>query len=172
MKRLYLLRHAKSSWDDVSLADFDRPLNDRGLRAAPFMGRSMAERGIRPDTVVSSPARRAAQTAELVREAAGWDVPVNLDSRIYEASPQTLLHIISELPDDSRSAVLVGHNPGMAAMVAVLTGADESMPTGALASIKLNVEDWAQIGPETGELEFLLRPKEEMKNAGARPGQN
>jgi phosphohistidine phosphatase len=165
MKRLYLLRHAKSSWDDASLADFDRPLNDRGLRAAPFMGELMAERGIRPDVIVSSPAKRAMQTAELVRESSGFDIRIDYDERIYEASLSTLLKVISQLPDDAQSALIVGHNPGMEGIARYLSGELQPMPTATLVSIKLRIDRWALVDEGTGMLEFVVRPKEEMKKA-------
>jgi phosphohistidine phosphatase len=165
MKRLYLLRHAKSSWDDESLADFDRPLNDRGLRAAPFMGELMADRGIRPDLIVSSPAERAKQTALLAKEASGFDVPIKYDERVYEASPQTLRTVVSQIPEESDSALLVGHNPGMEGIVRYLTGELQPMPTAALASIKLSIDKWESVDERVGILEFVIRPKEEMKKA-------
>lgn len=165
MKRIYFLRHAKSSWDNASLADFDRPLNDRGRQAAPFMGELMASRGMRPSLIVSSPAKRAAQTAEMAREASGFDVPISYDDRIYEASPSTLLKVISQLPADVDSVLVVGHNPGMEGIVRYLTGESERMPTAALAAIKLAAESWAAVGENVGTLEFVIRPKEEMKKA-------
>jgi phosphohistidine phosphatase len=165
MKRLYLLRHAKSSWEDSSLADFDRPLNDRGLRAAPFMGELMAERGIRPELIVSSPAKRTMETALLIKESAGFDVPVRYDERIYEASPQTLRTVISQLSDEIGSVLLVGHNPGMEGVIRFLSGVPEPMPTAALASIRLNLAHWRLITERAGIAEFVLRPKEEMKKA-------
>ena len=165
MKRLYLLRHAKSSWDIASLADFDRPLNDRGLKAAPFMGELMASRGMQPALIVSSPARRAMQTAEVVRASSGFDVPLSFDERIYEASLSTLLKVIVQIPADAGSALIVGHNPGMEGIVRYLTGELQPMPTAALASIKLAVDGWAAVGENSGTLEFVIRPKEEMKKA-------
>ena len=113
MKRLFILRHAKSSWTDIDLADFDRPLNERGLDAAPFMGRYLAEEGHMPDAIVSSPAKRARETAELVKEHSGFEPEIGFDERIYEASPNTLRVVASELPDHVDSAMIVGHNPGV-----------------------------------------------------------
>lgn len=162
MKRLYLLRHAKSSWDNASLADFDRPLNDRGLKAAPFMGKLMASRGIQPALIISSPARRAVQTADLVIGSSGFNVPLTYDERIYEASLSTLLKVIGQIQADAGSALIVGHNPGMERIVRYLTGEPQPMPTAALASIKLAVDGWAAVGEKTGTLEFVIRPKEEM----------
>lgn len=163
MKRLYLLRHAKSGWDDASLADFDRPLNDRGLIAAPFMGELMASRDIRPAVVVSSPAKRTMQTAELVRESAGFAPTVTYDERIYDASLSTLLKVIRQLPPEADSALLVGHNPGIESVIGYLTGETEPMPTAALASLELGIGAWAELDQFSGTLEFVLRPKDEMQ---------
>ena len=166
MKHLYLLRHAKSSWDEPAVADFDRPLNARGLETAPFMGELMAERAIRPDLIISSPAKRALETALLVKEASGTDSPLRVDERVYEASPLTLRTVISQVSDEISSVLLVGHNPGMEGLVRHLTGEVQTMPTASLAFVTLNIDSWRAADTGTGILNFLLRPKEEMKRAG------
>jgi phosphohistidine phosphatase len=160
MKRLYVLRHAKSSWDDASLADYDRPLNDRGLETAPFMGRLMRERGYLPDAVLSSPASRARTTAKLASEAAGGRSPILFDERIYEASPQTLVKVLSTVDDNASSAMVVGHNPGMEGLVRFLTGETAAMPTAGLAVMDLDIENWNKIDQLSGKLVEVLRPKE------------
>lgn len=160
MKRLYVLRHAKSSWDDASLADYDRPLNARGLETAPFMGRLMRERGYVPDAVISSPAKRARETARLASEAAGVRSPILFDERIYEASPQTLVKVLSTVDDKAGTATVVGHNPGMEGLIRFLTGETAAMPTAALAVIDLDVENWSEIDHLSGKLVEVLRPKE------------
>jgi phosphohistidine phosphatase len=157
------MRHAKSSWADVSLADFDRPLNDRGLEAAPFMGEFIAENKFIPDALLTSPARRAEQTARLVKEAARIPCSIKLDERIYEASPQALNQVIIELNDDVNSAMLVGHNPGMEGFVRFLTGESEPMPTAALAVIDLAVDKWGAVSTSKGTLRQIARPKELLK---------
>src|SRR5213592_2322055 len=101
MKTLFLCRHAKSSWDDPALADFERPLNGRGLKAAPFMGEFLREASLSPALIVSSPAARARHTAELVKDAARFDAQLTFDGRIYEASPRALREVTSELPEDT-----------------------------------------------------------------------
>src|SRR5829696_4455893 len=162
MKRLYLLRHAKSSWNEPDLADFDRPLNRRGLEAAPFMGRFMAAKSYLPELIVSSPARRAFATAQLVRENALINDEIQLNDRVYEASPQTLLQIAAGFADAAGSAMLVGHNPGMEGFVRLLTGRSEAMTTAAMAVIDLAIERWAGIGDGRGTLIEVVRPKEHM----------
>jgi len=133
MKKLLVLRHAKSSWTDPDLADFDRPLNERGLRAAPFMGSVIVKDGLEPELIISSPAERARTTAELVVQGGDLAADVRFEERIYEASPHTLLQIVSDLDDDLETVLLVGHNPGIEDFVKLLTGVYEPMSTAAMA---------------------------------------
>jgi phosphohistidine phosphatase len=163
MKTLYVLRHAKSSWDNAELADFDRPLNDRGESTAPFMGEFMAANGFEPEVIVSSPAVRARRTAQLAKEGANMPAEIIYDDRIYEASPRTLQTVAASIDDRFDSAMLVGHNPGMEGFVRLLTGRSEEMPTAALAVIDLDIERWAEIDTGLGALRRLIRPKDEMK---------
>ena len=163
MKTLFVLRHAKSSWDDPSLADYDRPLNDRGKTAAPFMGGIMAERDLSPEVIVSSPAVRARETASLVKEAGNLDAEIRFEEQIYEASPRTLLQVASGIDDKYRSAMVVGHNPGMEGFIRLLTGRLEAMPTAALAIIDLDIAHWADLAAERGTLRQVIRPKDEAK---------
>ncbi|HEX6124455.1 MAG TPA: histidine phosphatase family protein [Pyrinomonadaceae bacterium] len=163
MKTLFVLRHAKSSWDDPDLSDLDRPLNHRGKVAAPFMGDLMARNGFLPDVILSSPAIRARETARLVKE--GGDLPGDITEveEIYEAIPKTLRRIVSGIDDRFRSAMIVGHNPGMEGFVRLLTGKLKPMPTAALAVIELDIATWSEIADGSGKLHHLIRPKDEMK---------
>jgi phosphohistidine phosphatase len=170
MKTLYILRHAKSSWSDPDLADFDRPLNDRGNAAAPFMGRLMSESGFLPDIILASPAERAKQTAMLVKDAGDLRAEIKFDERIYEASPQTLRQVISGLEQAISSAMLVGHNPGMEGFIRYLTKAAQPMPTAALAIVDLPVDNWRSVDPGSGILTRIIRPKEEMRSRGIATG--
>ncbi len=163
MKTLYILRHAKSSWSNSELSDFERPLNDRGLRAAPFMGELMQKRSFQPSVIVSSPAARAKATAQLVKEAGRIAGAIEYDHNIYEASPQRLREVASGLDDVYESAMIVGHNPGMEGFIGFLTGRPEPMPTAALAVIELRIDRWSEIDSECGELQGVVRPKEEME---------
>ena len=163
MKFLFLLRHAKSSWADAGLSDFERPLNERGLNAAPFIGELMARHELSPDVIIASPATRAAETARLVKEAGGLNADIRPDERIYEASPNALQQVISELTDDLDSAMLVGHNPGMEGLIRYLTDRLEPMPTAALAVIKLKIESWGDIRQDCGKIVTVYRPKDEMQ---------
>jgi phosphohistidine phosphatase len=160
MKTLYLLRHAKSSWDDQNLADFDRPLNERGLSAAPLMGEVLAQRGLIPDEIISSPAKRAIQTATLVKESGGFGAPIRVEERIYEASPQALLQVTRGIRDELGAVMIVGHNPGIEGFIAFLTGNLERMPTAAVAVIEIDLEKWTDVASGSGKLICVLRPNE------------
>jgi phosphohistidine phosphatase len=163
MKKLLLLRHAKSSWDDASLPDFERPLNERGLRAAPLIGKFMREQKIRPGLVICSPATRTRQTIALALEAAGIETEVRYDERIYEASAIGLFEIISQIEDDKTEVMLVGHNPGFENLLKHLTGETKPMPTATLARIIFNSEKWNEAAPKSGRLEFFVKARELAK---------
>jgi len=161
MKTLFILRHAKSSWDNASLSDFDRQLNERGLQAAPLMGNVMRTNQFQPALILSSPAKRAEQTAILVKEAAGFGGEIKYEKRIYEASPATLLEIVAEQNNRLESVMLVGHNPGLENLIRALTGEMQPMPTAALAVIDLETNKWSELNSSTnGKLRTLIRPKE------------
>lgn len=159
------MRHAKSSWDDESLADFDRPLNARGRKAAAFMGEFIYRNEFFPDAIFVSPAARTRETAEIVRDNAGLTAPVSFDERIYEASPLTLRLLVAGLSNENDSALIIGHNPGMEHLQHFLTGRLEGMPTAAFAVIDLDIDDWAALDSQCGKLRKFVRPKEEMRDA-------
>lgn len=167
MKTLFVLRHAKSSWDNINLSDFERPLNKRGLKTAPQMGEMMYRKNFQPNVIISSPAKRAKQTAILVKESAQISGKIHYDERIYEASPYRLLQIISDFDEKADSVMLVGHNPGLENLLKILTGEIQAMPTAALAIIDLNIEKWNEISQKCGKLRVLIRPKEDLENLKA-----
>ena len=161
MKRLTILRHAKSSWDDPSLDDFERPLNDRGIKAAWRMGREMRERGLRFDHVLASPAVRVRETLDQVAKGYGSAFEIAFDERIYMASLGVLLGIVQAIPDEATAPLLVGHNPGLQQLVLNLTGDDrvrKKFPTAVLAVIELTTSSWKVI--ERGQLAELILPRE------------
>ncbi|HXH70582.1 MAG TPA: histidine phosphatase family protein [Pyrinomonadaceae bacterium] len=160
MKTLFILRHAKSSWEDANLADFDRPLNKRGLKTAPLVGETIRRNKFQIDSIISSPAKRAKQTAILVKEAAQIAADILFDDQIYEASPHRLLHVASELDDKIESAMLVGHNPGLEGLVTMLTRKAELMPTATLAVVDLKIDNWKEIHLDCCNLRVLIRPKD------------
>ncbi|HSQ25073.1 MAG TPA: histidine phosphatase family protein [Pyrinomonadaceae bacterium] len=160
MKTLYLLRHAKSSWDDPGLKDFDRPLNKRGLKAAPRLGAYLLKEKIRPDLILSSPAVRAKETTTLVCEAAGLSSLITFDERVYEASVQRLFEIVAGFADSINTAMMVGHNPGFEELLAALTGESLPMPTASLACTQLRLEKWSELTAGVGKLVWLVKAKE------------
>lgn len=161
MRTLYLLRHAKSSWKDKTLRDFDRPLKGRGRRAAERIGQVLAEENLKSPLVISSPAVRARETTELVLESAGVNVEPRFDERIYEANVRTLLEVVHSIPDTSDTAIMVGHNPGFENLLAYLTGDNRHMPTCALAKIEFDVTRWSEVSAEeSGRLELFVTPKD------------
>lgn len=162
MKTLYVLRHAKSSWKDMSLSDFDRPLNKRGKKAAPFMGELMKKMDLIPEVIISSPAMRAKTTAKLVKESAQIDAEILFNESIYGASSNGLLYIVSSFNDAYNSVMIVGHNPGFEGIVQILAGEYQRMPTAALAVIDLDIESWNEAKQNCGTLREILRPKEQM----------
>ena len=166
MRTLFVMRHAKSSWAEADLADFDRPLNDRGRRDAPFMGAVMRDNGDTPEIIFSSPALRARETARLVKEGGDLTAEIVFDHRIYEASPQTLKQAVSAIEDKYSSVMLVGHNPGIEGFIRFLTGTLEPMPTAALAIIELKSASWSAAALGSGRLVKVIRPKDELKSLG------
>ncbi|MGI9822364.1 SixA phosphatase family protein [Agromyces sp. Marseille-Q5079] len=146
MKTLTLVRHAKSDWGQPGLADHDRPLNDRGLRDAPEMGRRLRERGEVPDLIVSSTALRARTTAGLIAEGLGLDAAsVTLDERLYGSSPQTILRVIGELDGELGRVMVVAHNPGISDFAFDLTESVGEMPTCAVLGLDFDIDEWAEI---------------------------
>ena len=160
MKTLLLLRHAKSSWKEPGLSDFERPLNGRGLKAAPLMGRFLRRKNLRPELILSSPAKRASQTTQLIIEAMRLDAEPQYDEHIYEASVHDLMEVISEIEEGANAVLLVGHNPGLEELLEFLTGEARLMPTAALAHITLNIDKWSEARRHAGRLQWLVKPKE------------
>ena len=147
MKTLVLVRHAKSAWGDPTLADHDRPLNDRGRRDAPEMGRRIRERGIAPDAIISSTAVRARSTAEAIAEQVGAAPGIlTLD---------TILDVIAELDDDLTTAVVVAHDPGMSDLAHRISGEIDHMPTCGVAEFRFAAWTWSEIA-EAEPLEVHL----------------
>lgn len=169
MKTIFLLRHAKSSWDDPVERDFDRPLNRRGRRAAETIGRYIRDENLRFDRVVSSPAVRVIETLDGVEAGTGRRLGAAFDRRIYMASAMTLLDIVHETDDDIGVLMLVGHNPGLEDLIFMLTPADGThirhevdikYPTATLCEMVFGVDHWDQIDEGAGKLARLVRPRD------------
>ena len=160
MKTVLLLRHAKSSWSNPKLPDFDRTLNERGRAAAKKMGKYMLKHKLRPDLVLISPAVRVRETADLLLKSAELRIELRQDERIYQAGPQRLAEVISTIDEEKKSVLLIGHNPGLEELLLLLTDHDEQMPTASLAKIKIDVKTWSEVIAEKGILEWLVKPRE------------
>ncbi len=167
MKRVYLLRHAKSSWKDGSLPDRERPLAGRGKRGAKAMARHLEAERIRPDLVLCSSARRTRETLELVKGAWGDGVETKVDEALYGASEPELLAHLKALPEEVGSVMLIGHNPGLEDLALALAsdGAGlarmrEKYPTAALATIDLPAKRWSTVRRRSGELVGFVGPKD------------
>ncbi len=142
------------------MADFDRPLNGRGRKAADVIGRFIKRESIKPDLVLSSPAVRARETIEIVLKAAKLEPKVRFDEQIYGAGPGELLKVISQVESGVGTVLLVGHNPGMEQLLQSITGRVERMPTATLAKIDCRIDHWGDIAKAKGTLVLLVRPKE------------
>jgi phosphohistidine phosphatase len=158
IRTLYLLRHAKSSWKDDSLADFDRPLKKRGREAADEVGRTLAAEKLKRPLLISSPAVRTRETTALVTAAGKLDAKLTYDARIYEASLSQLLEVIGSVADKEMTLILVGHNPGMEYLLEYLTGSKAAIPTAALAKILIGDSSWQGIERGRCQLEWLRTP--------------
>jgi phosphohistidine phosphatase len=162
MPRLYLLRHAKSSWDEPSLADHDRPLAPRGQRAADMMGEHLQAEGVAPSLVLCSSAVRARETLAGI----GLEEGAVVERGLYGASEGALLDRLRKLPDDVSSAMLIGHNPGMQELTLMLAGEGSQLgrvhkkfPTAALATLDFD-GDWSSLRPHAARLTAFVRPKD------------
>ena len=164
MKTIYLVRHAKSSWSDPSLSDQKRPLNDRGLRNAPDMGRRLAEKAIRPGLIVCSPAKRAFTTATLIaNEIAYPQKDILIDDRLYFDGISAMLDIIHKTDPALPSLMMVGHNPDMTTFLYQLSGYQlKSMKTCAIATISFDLH-WSGIQFKSGRLLDYDYPKKPLK---------
>jgi len=153
-KTLYLVRHAKSSWSDSSLTDRERPLNKRGKRTAPDMGRRLAQEGHQPDLVISSPARRAFSTAKIIARALSYDESeIIINESLYFSGEGSMVKMLKGLDDRYQSAMIVGHNPAMTGLLNLLCDAGVyNMPTCAIAIVDFDAASWSEIGDMNGHL--------------------
>jgi phosphohistidine phosphatase len=167
VRRLFLVRHAKSSWDQPELADHDRPLARRGRRAATALAEHLGGLADRPDLVLCSSAARTVETLERIRPALPKGAAVDVTDRLYEADADELLAIVRGLPASVACAVLIGHNPGIGDLAVMLAGHDDraaragmagKFPTGALARLAVGGR-WSAVAPGEATLEELWTPR-------------
>ena len=165
MKELILVRHAKSSWDHPGLSDHERPLNGRGEKSAPLVGEALAERGVRPDVMISSTAVRAYTTAKVIAGKIGYpEEAIIQDEAIYLAGVSTLLRVIQGIDEGHESAALFGHNPGFHDLANTLLRVPsiDRMVTCAVVHMRLDVDHWGAVGAGEGELIEHLWPRRLM----------
>ena len=170
MKTLYLLRHAKSSWDDPVLDDFDRPLAARGRAAAPRIGAFMRAQGWLPDLVLCSTARRTRETWALVAAEIDAEIAATYTDALFHGSPGGLLEVLRGAPDSAMAVALVSHSPGIECLAARLSGPGSDaaglellrgkFPTAALAVIEINAERWDAVEAGGGRLRRFVRPRD------------
>ncbi len=168
MKTVLIFRHAKSSWANPTLADFDRPLAKRGRKAAPQMGEVMASFDCVPDKILSSPAKRARQTVELAAKACGYKNAIQWENNFYGGTSMDLIAALRRLPNTVQRPMLVGHNPTMEETIsALLTPYREGwyedwsiqMPTAALVCLDIHITDWATLELGDAVLRWFLIPR-------------
>lgn len=161
MKILTLVRHAKSSWDNTNLSDRDRPLNNRGKRDAPVMGKRILEHGIRPSLIVSSPAVRAWTTANIIARELGYPTEfLQREDGLYLASVDEILDVIVAQDDGFNSLMVVGHNPGMTSFANFLSpGLTHNLPTAGVVSVQIDQDHWSLYERPTTELLVHDYPK-------------
>ena len=161
MKTLLLLRHAKSSWKHPELADHDRPLNKRGKRTAPLMGALLQDEDLSPDLILCSSAVRAHMTALLVAKASAYAGKIKQTPRLYLAEPKTYVEVLRQVDEKHGHVLVVGHNPGLEALIEALTGEAMMMPTAALVKVELPLKRWRDLDLNTEcKLVTVWRPKD------------
>lgn len=161
MKILLLLRHAKSSWKHPDLSDHDRPLNKRGLRDAPRVGKWLKKQDLVPEYILSSSARRARETAIAVATASDCHGEIDLLPSLYQCDQDDFTEAISRLPDEIEIALVIGHNPELEELLAHLTCEITPLPTAALAQISLPIDRWCEFDDHCeGQLQAVWLPRE------------
>ncbi|MDX1615711.1 MAG: histidine phosphatase family protein [Candidatus Promineifilaceae bacterium] len=161
MKRLLIMRHAKSSWKDERLSDHERPLNKRGKRDAPRMGRLLRDLELVPDLIISSTARRAMDTAAAVAEASGYDEAIMISRYMYHGDPEAYLEVLAALNEEPRATMVVGHNPGLEELVEELLDRYVRLPTATVVAMDVSAGSWREVTIQSqARLVGIWRPKE------------
>ncbi len=166
MKTIILVRHAKSSWKDLSLADFDRPLNKRGKKNAPFMGKKLKERKIMPDLILSSPAKRAKKTATVIAKEIGYlKKKIKYEKGLYHYGAEYILETVQNQDDKNEAIMIFGHNPDFNDVASMLLKSNPiyNIPTTGVYCIQFNVDSWKKVKEGIGESVFFDYPKRHLK---------
>ena len=161
MKTLVLVRHAKSDWSDISISDFDRPLNEKGLNEAPLMAELLSSKGLKPNIMISSPALRAITTAGFFADAFNFSKDdIVLEQEIYSKGAMEVIDIISNIQSSNSTAFVFGHNPYITTIASYLTSIQfDEVPTCGVVCIDFVMKDWVNIPKKIGKLRFYDFPK-------------
>lgn len=164
MKKLFIIRHAKSDWSNEALDDYDRPLNERGKKNAPFMGKLLAKKKIAPDLIISSPSYRARSTAKKIASNVGYTDEILYNEYIYDATLKTLIDIVNFIEDEYDDVFLIGHNPGLNLLGFYLVDFNENLPTCGILEIEFDCKSWREVRKSNAKLISFEYPKKEKKN--------
>jgi len=160
MKTLYLARHAKSYWKDQSIPDFDRPLNSRGKRDAPFMGEVLKDKKVKPDLIISSPAKRTKKTAIEIASKIGYsEKKILYNEELYEASSNTIIKVLNKIDEKYNSVIIFAHNPGLTLLNNhISNNYIENIPTCGIVALQLD-KKWNELGKNTCKFLYFEYPK-------------
>ena len=159
MKQLYIIRHAKSSWKDLSVNDFNRALNKRGKKDAPFMGLKLKDKNILPDIIISSPALRAKRTAQTIASEVGYTKQIQFDKKIYESTINYINKLLKSIKDEKNIVFLFGHNPTLNMLVEDYIDFYDNIPTCGIVKIEFNCNSWKDISPSNANFISFDYPK-------------
>ena len=159
MKKIYIIRHAKSSWNDSSLDDFNRALNKRGKENAPMMGRRLNKRSVLPDLIISSPALRAKTTAEIIAQKVKYNKKIMFEKNIYDSSESELHKTLINVDDKNNTLFLVGHNPSISMLAQMYVDFEENIVTCGVVEIEFDCEKWKDISSKNAKLISFDYPK-------------
>lgn len=162
MKTVFFIRHAKSSWADMSLRDIHRPLNKRGLRDAPFMAKALAAKGVKVDLILSSPANRALTTAKYFAQEQGIDQKeISIENAIYEAYPETIIQLLKETSPEVNTIFIFGHNPTFTSIANYYSGTYiPNVPTCGIIKVETAIDSWQQFSKNNGNVTGFYYPKQ------------
>ena len=163
MKQLYIIRHAKSSWKDLSVDDFNRGLNKRGKKDAPFMGLKLKDKNILPDIIISSPAQRAKLTAQTIAREVGYTKQIQFDRNIYESTISYINKLLKSIKDENDIVFLFGHNPTLNMLVEDYIDFYDNIPTCGIVKIEFNCNSWKDINPSNANFISFDYPKRYKK---------
>jgi len=162
MKRLLIMRHAKSSWKDSEIPDHKRPLKKRGLKEAAYIGKVLKNKELIPDKIISSNAVRSADTATIVADKCGYKKEIEYTDKLYMAESGAILELIHTQPDSIKTLMVIGHNPGMEALVQVLSRKVESLSTASVVYLQADIKSWKDLKQDSKlKLKKFWQPSED-----------